>query len=136
MATDESTRWSEFGRFLVERRDQLGISRRDAAKQAKVSESTWKVLETGQKDRTRGIRVLPNPGVEVLEAMASTLEVPLEELLKRVGRRPGDRGREALPAQRPPASEERADLARKVARLGDRDRHLVEGLVDAMLAED
>lgn len=135
MPTDESARWAEFGRFLVERRDELEISRREAAKRSKVSESIWKVLETGQKDRTGGIRVLPNPTAQVLEAMAGALEIPMEELLKRVGRLPGDNTRKVVLARRPPPSEERADLARKLARLDDRDRRLVEGLIDSMLED-
>ncbi len=135
MPTSESDRWAEFGRFLADQRDKLGLSRRDAAKRSQLSESTWKVLEVGHKERTGGIRVLPNPTTEVLKALSTTLEVPLETLLAKSGRIPADSRRRPALLGRPSASEEKADLMRKVSRLEDRDRHLVESLVDSMLAE-
>ena len=127
---NESERWVEFGRFLREQRDKLGLSRREAAKRSKVPEATWRDLETGHKTGYGGVRVLPNPGSDVLGKIAGALELTPEELSRHAGRLNNK--------QRPPSpgSTQRTNtspLAQKVARLGDRDRRLVEALVDEML---
>ena len=130
---DESRQWMEFGRWLTEQREERGLRRRDAARRAKIPESTWKDLETGRKEAIGGIRLLPNPSPDVLERVAGALEVPVEEVMARIGR----------PARRPRsltavsidvrAGEEGSPLALKLRRLSERDRVLVERLVDAML---
>jgi transcriptional regulator with XRE-family HTH domain len=126
---NESERWVEFGGFLREQRDKLGLSRREAAKRSKVPEATWKDLETGRKTGYGGVRVLPNPGTDVLDKIAGALELTPEELNRHVGRLNNK--------QRPAASGGQKDvgspLVQKIARLGDRDRQLVESLVDGML---
>ncbi|MGH9205743.1 MAG: helix-turn-helix domain-containing protein, partial [Acidimicrobiales bacterium] len=53
---DESQRWVEFGRWLTEQRQGLGLRRRDAAKRAQISEAAWRDLETGRKVSVGGIR--------------------------------------------------------------------------------
>ncbi|MGH9063160.1 MAG: helix-turn-helix domain-containing protein [Acidimicrobiales bacterium] len=124
---DESQRWVEFGRWLAEQREAAGLKRREAAKKAKVSEVTWRDLETGRKDSIGGIRLLPNPSSEVLERIAGAVGVPMEELMKHVGR---------LPVVSRPAranQSTRSVLAVKVSRLSARDRQIVELLVDAMI---
>jgi transcriptional regulator with XRE-family HTH domain len=126
---NESERWVEFGAFLREQRDKVGLSRREAARRSKVPEATWKDLEAGHKTSYGGVRVLPNPGSEILEKIASVLEITPEELIRHVGRFSNKPRAAASNTQRgntPP-------LAQKVARLGDRDRHLIESLVDQML---
>jgi transcriptional regulator with XRE-family HTH domain len=128
---DESQQWVEFGRWLAEQREERGLRRRDAARRAKVSESLWRDLETGRKEAIGAIRLLPNPSAEVLERVAGALELPLEDVLARIGR-------PTRPA-RPPAShasrneDDGSLLAVKLRRLSDRDRALVERVVDAML---
>jgi transcriptional regulator with XRE-family HTH domain len=126
---NEAERWVEFGIFLRQQRDKVGLSRREAARRSKVPETTWKDLETGQKTSYGGVRVLPNPGAEVLAKMATVLELEPEELSKHVGRT-GTKSRSASTA----ASRDGVNvLTQKIARLSDRDRRIVESVVDQML---
>jgi transcriptional regulator with XRE-family HTH domain len=127
---DESQRWVEFGRWLVEQRERLGLRRRDAAKRAKIPETVWRDLETGRKDSVGGVRLLPTVSAEVLDRVASALEVSQEEVLKRVGRPPVRVDGSAQDVS------ERLNLSQKIARLSYRDRRILERLVDAMLEED
>jgi hypothetical protein len=96
-----------------------------------VPEATWKDLENGAKTSYGGVRVLPNPGADVLAKMANVLELSPEELTRHVGR---------LTKTRSASSNSTRDgtsaLAQKIARLGDRDRRVVESLVDQMLELD
>jgi transcriptional regulator with XRE-family HTH domain len=128
---NEAERWVEFGIYLRQQRDKVGLSRREAARRSKVAESTWKDLETGQKTSYGGVRVLPNPGAEVLAKMAKVLELEPEELTRHVGRTtPKSRSTSAGGAK-----DGVTHLAQKIARLDDRDRRLVESMVDQMLGE-
>jgi transcriptional regulator with XRE-family HTH domain len=134
---DESQEWVEFGRWLAEQREQKGLRRRDAARRAKVTEAVWRDLETGRKEAIGGIRLLPNPSPAVLERVAGALELPVEDVLARVGRHNGAR----RPAPAGESSHARGEpelstLAVKLRRLNDRDRIVVERLVDAMLEHD
>jgi transcriptional regulator with XRE-family HTH domain len=127
---DESQQWVEFGRWLAEQREQRGLRRRDAARRAKVSETLWRDLETGRKEAIGAIRLLPNPSADVLERVAGALEVPVEEVLARIGRptRPP-----RSDAATPKTDDDGSLLGVKLRRLSERDRALVERLVDAML---
>ena len=128
---NEAERWVEFGIFLRQQRDKVGLSRREAARRSKVPESTWKDLETGQKTSYGGVRVLPNPGAEVLAKMAKVLELEPEELSKHVGRL-GSKPKSASSAT---SRDGVTALSQKIARLDDRDRRLVEAMVDQMLGD-
>ncbi|MBV8160154.1 MAG: helix-turn-helix transcriptional regulator [Acidimicrobiia bacterium] len=126
---NEAERWVEFGLYLRQQRDNVGLSRRDAARKSKVPESVWKDLETGHKTSYGGVRVLPNPAADVLARIAGVLELSPEELNRHVGRlnhKPksasGGGSRDGVSA-----------LTQKIARLSDRDRRLVESVVDQML---
>jgi transcriptional regulator with XRE-family HTH domain len=136
-AVDESQQWAEFGRWLAEQREQRGLRRRDAARRAKVSESLWRDLETGRKEAIGAIRLLPNPSADVLERVAGALELPLEDVLARIGRpahRPRVHNNVAVDSSR--LDEEGSLLAIKLRRLSDRDRTVVERLVDAMIENE
>lgn len=127
---NEAERWVEFGSFLRQQRDKVGLSRREAARRSKVPESTWRDLETGQKTSYgAGVRVLPNPGAEVLDKMAKVLELAPEELTRHVGRLTSKAKSTTATAARDGSNL----LAQKIARLDARDRRLVESLVDQML---
>jgi transcriptional regulator with XRE-family HTH domain len=129
LAVNEAERWVEFGVYLRQQRDKVGLSRREAARRSKVPESTWKDLETGQKTSYGGVRVLPNPAADVLAKMATVLELSPEELSRHVGRT-GTKSRSSSAA----ASRDGVSaLSQKIARLDDRDRRLVESMVDQML---
>ena len=125
---NEAERWVEFGVYLRQQRDKVGLSRRDAARKSKVPEATWKDLENGHKTSYGGVRVLPNPGPDVLEQIANALEVTIEDLTRHVGRIT-NRSKPVTDLNRKAGS----GLPQKVARLGDRDRRLIESLVDQML---
>jgi len=128
---NEAERWVEFGVFLRQQRDKVGLSRREAARRSKVPESTWKDLETGQKTSYGGVRVLPNPGAEILAKMATVLEMETEELSRHVGRTTAKPRASTATAARDGVTH----LAQKIARLDDRDRRLVESMVDQMLED-
>ena len=134
---DESQQWVEFGRWLAEQREQRGLRRRDAARRAKVSETLWRDLETGRKEAIGAIRLLPNPSADVLERVAGALELPVEDVLARIGR----------PARPPRSStgsgpgtarteDDGSLLGVKLRRLSERDRTVVERLVDAMIEHE
>jgi transcriptional regulator with XRE-family HTH domain len=128
---NEAERWVEFGIFLRQARDKVGLSRREAARRSKVPESTWKDLETGQKTSYGGVRVLPNPGADVLAKMATVLELEPDELSRHVGRATTKARASANASSRDGVTH----LAQKIARLDDRDRRLVEVMIDQMLGD-
>lgn len=123
----DTSSWTEFGSYIARERLRAGLERSQAAERARISESEWRAFETGYREGFGGVRVLPNPAPDVLDRIAATLEVPVQELTARLGpvapRPMSDGGREA------PVSE----LARRVDRLTPADRHLVENLVDRLL---
>ena len=124
---DESQQWVEFGRWLAEQREQRGLRRRDAARRAKVSETLWRDLETGRKEAIGAIRLLPNPSADVLERVAGALELPVEDVLARIGRptRPA-RASAASTSGAARSDDDGSLLAVKLRRLSERDRALVE----------
>ena len=89
----------------------------------------WKDLETGQKTAYGGVRVLPNPTPDVLAKMATVLELSPEELTRHVGRFSSKPKSNSSAGSRDGVSA----LTAKISRLNDRDRQLVESLVDQML---
>ncbi|HEY5026314.1 MAG TPA: helix-turn-helix domain-containing protein [Acidimicrobiales bacterium] len=131
---DESQQWVEFGRWLAEQREQRGLRRRDAARRAKVPETLWRDLETGRKEAIGAIRLLPNPSADVLERVAGALEVPIEDVLARIGR--PTRPRSSTDAAASKTEDDGSILGVKLRRLSKRDRALVEHLVDAMLEHE
>jgi len=134
---DESRQWEEFGRWLAKQREEKGLRRRDAARKAKVTEAIWRDLETGRKEAIGGIRLLPNPSHDVLERVAGALELPVEDLLARIGR--PTVGRSGLGRTLPEGTQthhtddDGSLLTLKLRRLSDRERTIVERLVDAMI---
>jgi transcriptional regulator with XRE-family HTH domain len=132
---DESQQWVEFGRWLAAQREERGLRRRDAARRAKVPEALWRDLETGRKEAIGAIRLLPNPSADVLERVAGALELPLEDVLARIGR-PARKAPLAARAGTGRSDDDGSILSVKLRRLSDRDRVVVERLVDAMLEQD
>jgi transcriptional regulator with XRE-family HTH domain len=128
---NEAQRWAEFGRFVTERREELGLGRRAAAKKAKLTESTLRALEAGYQTAYGGVRVLPNLTPDELDGLAAALEVDADDLHARLGR-PAPHLVDATRAD--DESDGRASaLARRIARLDERDRQLVAVLVDRLL---
>jgi transcriptional regulator with XRE-family HTH domain len=130
---DESQQWVEFGRWLAEQREERGLRRRDAARRAKVSEAQWRDLETGRKESVGAIRLLPNPSADVLQRVAGALDLPVEDVMARIGR-PARPPRPAVQSTGTTRNEDDGSLlGMKLRRLSERDRAVVERLVDAML---
>ena len=128
---NEAQRWTEFGQFVTERRDELGLNRRAAAKKAKLPEATLRALESGYQTAYGGVRVLPNLTTDELGRLADALEMDPAELRTRLGR----------PAPRLISGNEQPDsraasLARRISRLDDTDRQLVELLVERLSQRD
>ena len=134
-AVDEAQRWVEFGHWMVAQRDRLGLRRREAARRAKVAESVWRDLETGRKQAVGAIKLLPNPSIDVLGRVATALEVSLDELLDHAGRVSTD-GNGSAPHGGGGGGSTDTALSVKIHRLGDRDRKMVEMLVDAFLEDE
>ena len=128
---NEAERWVEFGMYLRQQRDNVGLSRREAARRSKVPESVWKDLETGHKTSYGGVRVLPNPAADVLAKIAAVLELSPEELSRHVGRLHTKNRSSSATASRDGVSA----LTQRIARLNERDRRLVETIVDHMLEQ-
>jgi transcriptional regulator with XRE-family HTH domain len=134
---DESRQWVEFGRWLAEQRELRGLRRREAARRAKVSETLWRDLETGRKEAVGAIRLLPNPSADVLERIAAALELPVEDVLARIGRPARPPRSSAASSQGSTRAEDDGSLRGvKLRRLSERDRALVESLVDSMLEHE
>jgi transcriptional regulator with XRE-family HTH domain len=130
---NEAQRWAEFGRFVTERREELGLGRRAAAKKAKLTESTLRALEAGYQTAYGGVRVLPNLTPDELDGLAAALEVDADDLHARLGR-PAPHLVDATRAEDEPDGRTSA-LARRIARLDERDRQLVAVLVDRLLGQ-
>jgi transcriptional regulator with XRE-family HTH domain len=122
--------WVDFGHFLIEQREALGLRRREAAKRARMPEAEWKALELGYRDEFGGVRVLPNPGPELLARVAHALELPVEELTGRIGPHPEP---PATGADDSVADAETTALARRIARLPVEDQRLIAALLDRLL---
>jgi transcriptional regulator with XRE-family HTH domain len=118
----DASQWAAFGRLLADRREQLGLSRRHAARRAGISERAWKTLETGLGSTVGSVRLLPNPTDDELARIANALEVTKDALF-------GD-----LPNNSP--GEGSVDrLTARIAMLSARDRGLVDDLVSRLLVD-
>ncbi|MBV8952257.1 MAG: helix-turn-helix transcriptional regulator [Actinobacteria bacterium] len=127
---NEAQRWADFGRFVAERREELSLNRRAAAKKAGLSESTLKALESGYQTAYGGVRVLPNLTPDELQQLADALEIDAVELRGRLGR-----AAPRLVSNEQPDSRATA-LARRIARLDERDRQIVELLVQRLANDE
>jgi transcriptional regulator with XRE-family HTH domain len=116
----DSSQWVEFGRWLTEQREQRGLRRREAAKRAKLPEAQWRDLETGRKEAVGGFRLLPNPSHDVLERVAEVLELPVDDVLDRVGRIGAHSALAGRSADNGAGSADGAVLLAEMRRLSDR----------------
>jgi transcriptional regulator with XRE-family HTH domain len=115
--------WAAFGRVLVERREQLGLNRRQAARRAAITERAWKTLENGLGSTVGSVRILPSPTDDELGRIADALEMRTDALLGQLPSR--------LAA--PPSAAD--SLAARIALLPPGDRALVDDLVSRLLAD-
>lgn len=77
----ESVDWTEVGAYLGEHRRRLGLSKNEASRRARVSNTTWRQIEAGQND---------HPTDETLVRMARALMLDPGDVLARCGRRYAD----------------------------------------------
>jgi transcriptional regulator with XRE-family HTH domain len=124
--------WVDFGHFLIEQRERLSLRRREAAKRARMPEAEWRSLELGYREEFGGVRVLPNPSPELLARVATALEIPVEELTRRIGPHPEP---VIASSDNSVADGEATTLARRIARLPAEDRRLLAAMLDRLLRD-
>lgn len=83
---DEGEAWRRAGELLQRGREATGLSKREAARVAGFSEITWRQLEAGERQISRGVKVPPSPKDETLAAAGLVARVALEELFQIVDR--------------------------------------------------
>jgi transcriptional regulator with XRE-family HTH domain len=118
----EALPWAELSRLMTERREELGLSRREAARRAQVTEREWKLLESGTGVPRGSVRIMPNVSTAELERIADALELESVDLAGTLQQHTG-----AVPAD---------SLCARITLLAPADRRLVEQLVDRLAAED
>jgi transcriptional regulator with XRE-family HTH domain len=111
--------WRQLGFTLGQARQRLGLSKREAARRANLSDGAWRHLEAGSK-QVYGKTVFPNPRPENLVAAAKAVGLPPAKLFDLVGQKP--------PAELVGPTAEQ-DLAAEIAQLRPADRELVERLI-------
>jgi transcriptional regulator with XRE-family HTH domain len=119
----ETVAWRFIAERLTEARSQLRLSKRQAARRAGISEGTWRQLEKGPSLYNQTLYT-NNTRPENLFAAARAVGVEPKELFDAFG--------EEVPAgiDFTPYDDR---IAKKIGRLGVRDRDIVERLVDSML---
>jgi transcriptional regulator with XRE-family HTH domain len=118
-----SVNWMGVGRILYGGRKHLQISKREAARRAGISEALWRQLEDGGKE-VKGKVILPNPRPENLFAAAKAVGINPQRVFDHLDR-------EMPPGLTREIFDDR--LAHRITHLSDRDRQIVERLVDSML---
>ena len=74
----EATDWTAVGSYLGEHRRRLGLSKNEASRRARVSNTTWRQIEAGQND---------HPTDETLVRMARALMLDPGDVMARCHRR-------------------------------------------------
>ena len=115
----EKASWERLGHELGRARERKGLSKREAARRAGLSDGAWRHLEMGLKV-VYGRTVLPNPRPENLVSAAQAVGIPPAKLFAIVGR-------EAPAELSEPTSED--ELAAEIRNLRPEDRQTIERLV-------
>jgi transcriptional regulator with XRE-family HTH domain len=76
--TPDSVDWAAVGQYIGEHRRRLGLSKNEASRRARVSNTTWRQIEAGQND---------HPTDETLVRMARALLLDPAELMRQCQRR-------------------------------------------------
>jgi transcriptional regulator with XRE-family HTH domain len=77
-AQSDSVDWPAVGQYIGEHRRRLGLSKNEASRRARVSNTTWRQIEAGQND---------HPTDETLVRMARALLLDPAELMRQCQRR-------------------------------------------------
>lgn len=133
--------WLAAGEAIRGRREQLGLTQAQAAAEAGVGTTTWRLAERGvlpgPRLRSAMSRALGWPstwiselsgGRSIEDLVASFPDLPRDDILERIRTRL--RSEELAGPARPAA------LSGKLDRLSPEKRAYVEGIVDQLLAED
>ncbi len=115
--------WRTVAEILSEARTRLGLSKRQAARRAGISEGTWRQLERGPTLQNNTLYV-NQTRPENLYAAAQAVGVDPKVLFDLFDEKVPE-GIDFTPYD--------DRLARKIAKLAVRDRDIVERLVDSML---
>jgi len=112
-------RWARLGATLGAARQALGLSKREAARRADLSDGAWRHLEAGQK-LVYGKIVLPNPRPENLISATRAVGLRPEKLFHIVG----------MPVPHADLNTPSEDeLAAEIRNFAPIDRQLVEHLI-------
>jgi transcriptional regulator with XRE-family HTH domain len=114
--------WGDVGAWIGELRSAAGLSPTEAARQARVSTTTWSALETGHKHHVTD---------ETLIRVAHVLSVDPLEMMARCGRRHADVPtiRHVAPVGTPLSL---LELLESDGRLDERSRRLLVELYEAL----
>ena len=114
--------WAGIGAWIGEQRQSLGLSRTEAARRARVSNSTWRQIEAGQN---------PRPTDETLVRIALALRLDPSEMMGRCRRRYASIPsiREVAPVGAPLSL---LLVLEADARLDERSRRLIMDLYDVL----
>lgn len=116
--------WRDVGAWIGELRTAAGLSATEAARQARVSKTTWSALEAGHKG---------HPTDETLIRVAHVLSVDPREMMARCGRHHADVPsiRQMAPVGTPLSL---LQLLESDGRLDERSRRLLVELYEALAA--
>ena len=118
----EGVDWIGVGEYIGEHRRRLGLSKNEAARRARVSNTTWRQLEAGQND---------HPTDETLVRMARALLLDPSEIMRRCHRRQVEvAGVRDLPPLGPPVA--LLEVLESDRRLDPRARRVLMELYDLL----
>jgi len=120
---DSEPSWGSVGETLKRARVRLGLSKREAAKRANLSDGAWRHLEAGVKF-INGAVVYPNPRDENLVAAAQAVKVPPAVVFQLAAR---PLPKELVEAPTPDR------MLESLMKLRASDRELVTGLIERLL---
>lgn len=128
VTNNEADRWYKVGQRLEEAREEVGISKRAAAKAAGFSETLWRQLESGERTLAKDLKVPPAPSNKNLEAAAVAVGIDPAELFALADRQYSGRVK--------PDENQGKDLNQRVQTLEDAIRDLRELLEQSGIVPD
>lgn len=122
MPADEAC-WEAVGQELARARRALRLSKREAARRARIADITWRQYEAGKRQVAPGVLLPINPSDDNLAAAALAVEIDPGPLFEMVGRTYSG------PPPQLPSSDQLVRLDAVERRLND-----LEAKVDLLLA--
>ncbi len=115
--------WEAFGEWVESLRKRAGLRVRDLAERAGVSAQWLQEIRHGGR-AVYGAWRLPNPKDEALARLAKALDIPVEEMFARAGRKPS--ASEDEERQGSPAASDAARIQELEQRVAQQQRELAE----------